>query len=1128
MGLRLIYGKSGTGKTTFMFNEIKDRIQEDSKIYIITPEQFSFVTERELINTIGSGAAINAEVITFNRMAYRVMNEVGGATKTSLSECGKAMLIYNILLNEKNKLNFLGKSDENIDLISTQITEFKKHGIGTSDLSNLISNTQDKYLQSKMNDMAVIYDKFEETIANKYIDENDVLTILANQLPQTRIFENTIIYIDEFVGFTKQEYDIIKILMKTAKQLSINICTDSLEESNSPETDIFYANKLTVQKIKNAADEVKCDVEEPIYLEKVLRFKNNELGHIEQNLYAVPYERYTKELNNISLFLANNQYSEIENVATNIVKLVKNEGYRFKDISVITKNLDTYSNLCKVIFNKYQIPVFIDEKKDLSQNIIVKYLLSILEIFAKNWSYESVFNYVKTGFLDIPQDEVYELENYCIKWGIKYSKWYKGEWNFHDEDTLSSEKIERYKELRNIIVNPLIKFKEQLLGVHTAKEITKNLYNFLVENEIDKKLEEKKQNLIDLSKIDIATEYETSWKIIVQVLDEIVLVFGDDKITFDRYMQILKTGLGNSNLGKIPGTQDQVIIGDVDRSRSHKIRALFIIGLNDGVFPSVNKSEGYFNDNDRAYFLENGMELAKGTIERLYEDNFNIYKAFTAPCEKLFLSYSSSSSDGKTLRASMLVTKIKKLLPELKETSDIIEKKSEILIENTTFEELLNEIRECKENNRVLDDKWLTVFNYYKENEKWKHKLFSSIKAIEYVNVPEKITAANIDKMYGNVLKTSVSRLEQYRACPFSYYLKYGLNISEKDTLKVDSLDTGTFMHDVIDNFFTRTRDMDLNIKELSEEEIDRIIEEIISERLGLNKNYIFSVSPKYKMMAERLKRVVKKSMKYIIESLKLSDFDVLGNEVEFKQGKEYKPITIELSDGKKVEITGKIDRIDIAKNEDGKYLRIIDYKSSFKNIDLNSVYAGLQIQLLTYLDAACKEEDVLPAGVLYFNLIDPIVKSDNNLSAEEIEAEIRKKFKMQGLILAELNVVKMMDKTLESGNSNIIPAYIGKDGELSASKTSGVTRKEFEYLQKYMNKIIKDISTEIMHGNIDISPYYKGKKKPCDYCKYKSICGFDTANSNNNYNYINELEKNAVLEMIKEKVDINTSKTNS
>jgi len=304
MGLRLVYGKSGAGKSTYIFNEIKDLIKKDKKIYIITPEQFSFTAERELLNVVGNGAALNAEVLTFNRMAYRVMNEVGGNTKTALSGCGKAMLIYNILLNEKGKLNFLGKSDENIDLISTQITEFKKHGVSIENLDEIMNESKDKYLNAKMADMRLVYDKFEETIRNRYIDENDVLTILSEQLPQTNIFNDTLIYIDEFVGFTKQEYDIISILLNQASQVSINVCTDSLGESTSPETDIFYANKLTVQKIMDCAKNVNAKIEKSICMDEIHRFQNAELEFLEQNLYAIPYKRYANmPVKNIKLFL---------------------------------------------------------------------------------------------------------------------------------------------------------------------------------------------------------------------------------------------------------------------------------------------------------------------------------------------------------------------------------------------------------------------------------------------------------------------------------------------------------------------------------------------------------------------------------------------------------------------------------------------------------------------------------------------------------------------------------------------------------------------------------------------------------------------------------------------------------
>lgn len=1118
MSLRLIYGKSGSGKSEFIFDEIKKLINCGKKIYVITPEQFSFTAEKKLLEILGNTAVLNAEVLTFNRMAYRVASEVGGTAKVSITNSGKAMLIYNILCGKKSKLKFLGKSDENIELIIDQITEFKKHGVLVDDLNKMMEETTDNYLKLKIQDILQVYDEFEKKIENRYIDENDNLTNLANQLSDVSIFDNTIIYIDEFVGFTKQEYEIIKQLSKVASQVNISICTDSIQDSISPESDVFYSNKITISRILDMVKEEEIVLDEPVFLKEIYRFKNKELQHLEKNLYAIPYKKYEEKPENINLFLANNQYSEIENVAVNIVKLVRNENYRYRDIAVITKGLDVYSNLVKVIFNKYQIPVFIDEKKDLSQNIIVKYMLSILEIFARNWSYESVLNYVKTGFLDINKNEIFMLENYCQKWGIKNSKWYKSEWNFKDEDDSNKEQIKRIREIRRMIVNPLLDFKEKLTGTNNVKTITQNLYDFLIKNEIDKKFEDKIEELKQAGQTEFATQYETSWKIIMNVLDEIVLVFGDEKVSFDKYMQILKTGLSSSDLGKIPGTQDQVIIGDIDRSRSHKVKAIFIIGLNDGMFPSVHKNEGFFNDNDRQFLKDNGVELARNTVESLYEDNFNIYKAFTTAEEKLFLSYASSNSEGKTLRGSILISKMKKIFPQLEEESDIIEKSSEILIENTTFDELLNKLGEYRDTGEI-EDKWVEVYNYYRNNKTWKYKLEKAMEALLYNNKPDKINKENISKMYGNTLRTSVSRLEQYQSCHFAYYLKYGLKLSEKDNFKIKPIDTGTFMHDVIDSFFNNINENSYNLKELSDEQIKEIVDEIIEEKLGLNKNFIFTSSAKYKALSERLKKVIFRSMKYIVESLKYSKFEVLGNEVEFKEGKEYPPIVMDLENGQKVEITGKIDRIDIAKLDNDKYVRIIDYKSSAKNIDLNQVYAGLQLQLITYLDAVCEKEDFEPAGVLYFNLIDPVIKSKKNLTEEEIEDKIRKKFKMQGLILADVDVVKMMDTNLETGASDIVPAYIGKEGTLSNTRSSSVNRKQFEYLQKYTNKIIKQISSDILSGNIDINPYYntKNKKTPCDFCEYKSICNFNGADCTNSYNYISNAEKEAVLEMMQE-----------
>lgn len=1096
MSLRLIYGKSGTGKSEQILKEISNLIENEEKVYIITPEQFSFTLETKLLETIKGESVINAEVLTFNRMAHRVKSEVGGVTKTDLSSYGKSMIIYDILDKSKKELKLLGKSAKNVDIITRLINELKTHWVELKDIEKVIESEQDIYLKSKLQDILCIYKKFEERIKNNFIDENDTLTILANQLPYTNMFENTIIYIDEFVGFTPQEYKVILELLKVAKQVNITICTDSLLESKNKENDIFYTNKKTVSKIINLANNNGIQIENPVYLNKCYRFKNDELKHLEENLYKTPYKKYAGEVKNINLFLSSNPYSEIEHIAGKIVELVRDDGLRYKDISIITKNLDDYASLAKAIFAKYDIPIFIDKKKDLSQDILIKYVLAILEIFARNWDYEAVINYVKLGFCDITDEEIFKVENYARRWGIKYNKWYSKDWTI-GEDIVDLNRI------RKLIVKPLLNFKNNLEGKKTVKQITRILYQFLIHNNIQEKLTSKAEQLENSE--EIKSEYIASWNLLMEILDEIVLIFGDDEISFEKYAQTLKIAFSENNLGAIPASIDQVVIGDVNRSRSKKTKVIFIIGLNDGVFPSTNREEGLINDTDREILKDKGITLAKTTKENIYEENFNIYKAFTTAEQSLYLSYSGSSSDGNALKPSTLIYKIKKIFNNLQEKSDIIKRENIITNKKATFELLLTNLRDFNEG-KEISSIWFDVYKIYSNDSEWKEKLEKSIKAQNYTNQPEKITKENLEKMYGDTIFTSISRLEQYRKCPFSFYLKYGLNINEKDTFQIQSIDTGTFMHDTIDSFFGKVQDENINIKEITDEKLEKIVKEIIEEKLKLNKNYIFTSSAKFRTLTARLIRVLIKSMKYIVESIRKSDFEILGHEIEFGKVGEYPAIEIKLDDGKKVEITGKIDRVDVLKTEDGQYVRIIDYKSSVKDIDLDEVMAGLQIQLLTYMDAITKIEDFMPAGILYFNLIEPVIKANRNTTDKDIEEQIRKQFKMRGIVLSDINIVKKMDKDLEKGASNIVPVYIDSKGNISGAKSSSANIDEFNKLQEYTIKTLKEISKEIFEGNIDIKPYYKNTKTGCDYCGYKAICGFNT--SNNKYNYIKHFEE--------------------
>ena len=1108
MGLRIIYGKSGTGKSTYIYNEIKEKLNSNSKIFVVVPEQFSFTAEQKLMD-ISNGSVINAEVLTLSRMAYRVLNEVGGSNITHLSKVGKAMIIYDILSKNKNDLKFLGKSDKNIELVQRMYSELKKHGISTEMLENV--NTDNKYLLAKLKDINLIYSKFQEKISNNYIDENDTLSLLAEKLEYTTSFDNSYIYIDEFAGFTFQEYRIIEQLLKKVKQISVTVCADSLEESTNKESDIFYFNKITVKKILAVAKNAKVDIEKPVNLDNNYRLKNAELRFLEENIYKVSKLKYDENVKNIKLFLASNPYSEIEFVAKQIVKLVRDDNYRYKDISIISNNLEDYSADAKAIFEKYDIPIFIDEKKDLSKNILVKYISSLLDVLSKNYSYESMFNYIKSGLLLLEPEDIFMLENYCTKWNIRNNKWNQ---NFEYEPINDIQ--EKLNSIRKQIVEPLNQLKENLKNKNTGLLICKELYNFLIQQKIPDIINSKIESL---DNIELANEYSASFTVICNVLDEIAMIFEKDILTFDKFKEILQIGLKTSGLGKIPATQDQVIMGDVDRSRSHKVKAIFIIGMNDGIFPAVNKDEGFLNDKDREILKSLNIELANGTTDNLYESQFNIYKTLTIAEEKLYLSYSSSDKEGKSLRPSIIVTKIKKLFKELKEESDIVNKIYEITTNNATFEEAINNYKEFLEGNNITDT-WKNVISFYKENDSIKFN--KALNGIYYTNLPDKISDENLQKLYGKTLKTSISKLERYRQCPFSFHLEYGLKLKDKQEFKIESIDTGSFMHEVIDSFFEIIQDENIDVKKIETDEIRKIVNRIIEEKLSTTRYYIFSSTPKFKVLTNRLKRVVTKSIEYIVLGLKQSDFNIYGTEIEFSNSSKMKPIVVTLEDGKKVELTGKIDRIDFAEVKGEKYIRIIDYKSSAKSVEYNKILAGLQIQLVTYLDAATESEEAIPAGILYFPLLDNIVDKKRNLTDEEISAEIKKMFKMKGAILANVDVVRAMDNKLDTGYSDIIPVHIGKEGNITSKIDSTLKLEEFENLQKYTKKIIKQISKEILKGKIDIRPTYDAKKTPCEYCKYHTICSFSTSIKGNEYMYIDKYDKKAVLEKIKEDLEKN------
>lgn len=1112
MGLRIVYGKAGSGKSTFCYNEISKRLKNKEKIFIITPEQFTYKAEKNLIKCVKTEAVLNAEIYSFSKLAHNISQEVGMKNKKLLSKSSKVMYIYSILNNKKSSFKFLNKSDDNINLAMKYIDEFKNYGITSEKLLSIINEIEDEYLKQKLNDLYIVYSEYEKKINDKYLENSDLLKLLYENINKINLFKDSVIYIDEFTEFSYYEYKILEELIKIAKQVNIVICCDDLNTNSNPDIDIFYSNKKVISKLYRIIKENNLELEDAVSLDENFRFKNEELKYIEENIFnntAVPHKL---DVENVHMFLSKNYYSEIEYIAKEITKLIRENNLRYKDISIIIKNLDTYLCLIKAIFDRYNIPYYIDKKNELEQNIFIQYINSIYEILNSDFSRESVFDYLKMGFSDYNENEIFNLEKYCIKWGIKTDKW-KKEFNYGKKEN-SKDELDYFEKFRKEIITPLVAI-QNLHG--TGKDISKFIYEFLQQQNIEAKINKKVIELKKQKKEELVDEYISSYKIFLELLNEIANIYVDEQMDIYKYFKILNLGIDNSDLTKKQEKQDQVVIGDIEKARSRYVDSLFIVGLNDGSFPSVNKAEGFLGDKDKQILKEKEIELSNTIIEDLYKENFNIYKAFTISENRLFLSYSSSDSEGKSLRQSMMINKIKKLFPKLIEKSDIIRKNYEITNKEMTYQELLDNIGELKDGNHI-NDIWYAVYSYYKNNKDWKEKLEKDLQGIRYTNVPEKINSELIEKTYSDNLITSISKLEKFAQCPFSYYLQYTLKLKEKEELKIQSFETGSFMHEIIDVFFktVKKENIDLNLCISEEGKIEQIVDYIIENEIDIENDYLFSKTVKKDVLISRLRKIVIDSLKCIVEGLVKSDFNILGTEIEFGEKGTYKPIKIELENGKNVEIIGKIDRVDKAESEDGNYLRIIDYKSSAKNIDLNDVYAGLQLQLLTYLDAVCKEENLEPAGVLYFGLLEQMIKTEKREPKEIIDEEIRKNLKMKGLILSDVDVIRLHDNTLETGTSKIIPATLSKSGEVTEGRTSGVTKEQFEILQEYIFNKLKDLSAEILEGEIKLNPYNKSGKTPCEFCSYKAICNFNPRLNGNSFNFIEKKSKDEIINKMK------------
>ena len=1081
MSLQIIYGRAGSGKTLSCLNVVEKIIKDEAtKIIYIVPEQYSLQTERKILECF-SDIGNRIDVLSFERLSQRVFSQVGPVYCNYIDDTGKQMLMQRVLILLKNKLTVLAGASE-VDgfckIMTESLRELKRHNTTPEMLFNAADNVSGT-LKLKLADFALIFQEYNKQFIYPSADEDDNLTLLLGKIIKHDLFKNTHIVIDSFNSFSPKQLAIIEEFMLRCKSVTVSLATDSLVPSHNI-ADIFYASKITANKLFDIALKNSVLTFPNIFSGECKKYLNNkELLHLEKNYFKYPAVSYEEQTKNISIFTAKNYTGEVEALARNILRLCREENYRFRDIAVITKAMDTYAPLIRHIFSEFEILFHLDEKFHAMQHSLTHDVLSLFEIVIRNYSYDAVFTWLKSEYCGACEEDIFLLENYVLACGNTPKMWKSSDdWTFIPRG-FDSEKLLKINEIKNIVRAPLISFSDKFKGRKTVAEISAAFSEFLFESGSAEIVENKINYYRQNGLVQKSNMLSSVWNGVISTLDSIVSALGDQYITFEKYYSILTAGLKGCEIGQIPPTVDEVLVCSVDRFKSQETKCVFIIGATNGVFPACYTNEGLLSDSDRNVLADNGIELADDSVTKQAGENFVIYSAITSPLDKLYLFYPIADNDGGALYPSTIIERFKGIFPDISRDDNIFDKDDITpYIEGITpsFNKMISD-----------RDKFKQVQAWFAKKQP--ERLNHALSALKYTNLPHKLTRDAVSLLYGNTPSGSVSRAEQFNRCQYAHFLRYGLRAAEREKHNIQPTDAGTFMHDIIEQYSNYAEKA--GWQSITKEDCTGRIDEITQSVLEKYVSDIYTSSSRFNYLSKKVKRIMSTTAWNITEFYKKTSFVPLGYELSFENGGTFPPIEIDVG-GEKIMLRGKVDRADIWRTENGNYVSIVDYKSSSKNINYSEILCGIQIQLPTYIKAVCdtlsKKEGVktMPAAMLYYTFDAPVISADRNISDEEIWENVQKHLKMQGLMLEG-------DKIAEGINSVFAVKSLATSDQID--RVCGTAYKK-----------LKSAFSGILDGSININPARVSGKTACEWCPYGSVCRFDTSFSDNKYRNVKKI----------------------
>ncbi len=1134
MGLRFCFGGSGAGKSRQLYEYITKWADKepDRNFLFLVPDQFTMQVQVELVNASSHGGIMNIDVLSFGRLAHRIFEETGCGTGTVLDDTGKSLVLRKVAAGLKDEMPVIGKNLNKIGYIhevKSAVSEFMQYGISVEQAGKLAEFAKGRgALYRKLKDLETIYRGFQEYISKRFITTEETLSLLADAVGKSKIIKDSVVVFDGFTGFTPIQYRLIQELMKLTKEVIVSITIDIRENpfQTGGEQELFYLSKKTTADLCRLAKEANIKRTDDIYMKNtpLPRFKGNrELAHLEQNLFRYPWKVYDEEAatasSSIHIAETLNPAGEVQQVCIRIKKLVLEEGYCYRDIAVVTGDLETYGDYFEREALVYDIPFFIDRTRGLLLNPFIEYIRSALKMVLQNFSYETVFHYLRCGLMDFTPEEIDRLENYVLACGIKgKKKWSQafvrksGDFlaapeeevpaaDAQQADSAQARQLRALKELNDIRERMMEQLAPLLEKRRTAGELVRTLYDFIVAGKIQEKLAVYEQEFRENGEPEKAREYAQIYRLVMELLEQIISLLDKEPMTLQEFADILDAGFGEIQVGTIPGSVDRIVVGDMERSRLKQVKVLFFLGVNDGNIPKNNSKSRIISDIDREFLQQSDFELAPTPRQQMYTQRLYLYMNMTKPSQRLYLSFSRISSQGKSIRPSYLIERIEKLFPQIaiEKVHDSQAAFDQIVGKKDGLSLLAKELREYAKGRegRISEEELYSLYRIYEGDKKYSCYAGKLAQAAfeQYTHKP--LAKAVARALYGKMLENSVSRLERYAACAYSHFLQYGLMLKEREEFRFEQVDLGNIFHEVLEIFAGKLSKNNYTWFDFPEEEGDQLLYQALQEcTLPYGENVLYS-NARYEYMTERMYRILKRTIRTLKAQLRQGDFVPASFEMSFQRVENLEAVNIALSEDEKMKLRGRIDRIDTCEDEEHIYVKVIDYKSGNKKFDLAALYYGLQLQLVVYMNVAAQitaakhpDKEVVPAALLYYHVADPLLKTEGELTPQELDRELLKELRTTGIVNKDEQVISLLDKNF-SDKSLIVPVERKKDGTFSL-RSSVIDRQDYETVSAFVNHKIRQFGREILNGNVEINPCEQGGKSSCTYCAFKGVCDFE------------------------------------